>query len=102
MTQPAGSWDHPNRNQVAQHQGREDQNGLAHKTADIGRGRQMAISPRSPFRMRTTSSIEETKIFPSPILPVRAASAKVSTTLFTLGVGITISIFTLGRRSTLY
>jgi hypothetical protein len=32
-----------------------------------------AISPRSSLRMRMISSIFETQILPSPILPVRAA-----------------------------
>ena len=36
--------------------------------------RQRASSPRSPVRMRTTSSTGVTQILPSPILPVRAAS----------------------------
>ena len=34
---------------------------------------QIASSPRSPVRMRITSSTEEMKILPSPIRPVRAA-----------------------------
>ena len=35
----------------------KDQYRLTHQFADIGRRRQMAVSPRSPLRMRTTSSM---------------------------------------------
>ena len=36
-------------------------------------GAQMAVSPRSPVRIRSTSSTGSTKILPSPILPLLAA-----------------------------
>src|SRR5439155_15021860 len=38
-----------------------------------------AAGPRSPVRMRTTSSTGEMKIFPSPIRPVRAPPMIAST-----------------------
>ena len=42
---------------------------------------QMRLSPRSPVRMRTTSSTGMTKILPSPMRPVLAAFSIASTTL---------------------
>src|ERR1017187_973986 len=65
-------------------------------------GSQRAISPRSPLRIRTASSMEETKILPSPILPELAAALNTPTISAARESGTKISIFTLGRRSTLY
>src|SRR5579875_1564772 len=48
------------------------------------------------------SAISEMKIFPSPILPVRAAPANVRTTSSARASATTISNFTFGSRSTLY
>ena len=61
-----------------------------------------ALTPRSPVRMRTTSSIGITKILPSPILPVRAARSIVSTTCAASSSDTIISSLTLGRKSTTY
>src|SRR6185312_5181248 len=63
---------------------------------------QMASSPRSPVRIRITSSTEEMKIFPSPIRPVRAELTIASTARSTILSSQTTSIFTLGRKSTTY
>src|SRR5947209_13119 len=63
---------------------------------------QIASPPRSPVRMRTTSSIGNTKIFPSPMRPVLAAFSIVSTTSATCSSRTMISSFTLGRKSTTY
>src|SRR5262245_11128170 len=61
-----------------------------------------ASSPRSPVRIRTTSSTEVTKIFPSPIRPVRADFSIVSTTFDTMSSLTMISSLTFGRKSTTY
>src|SRR6266567_2232391 len=56
--------------------------------------------PCSPVRMRTASSTSMTKILPSPTSPwspVRAASASLSTTVFTISACITASTFRRGR-----
>jgi hypothetical protein len=60
----------------------------------------IASSPRSPVRMRTASSICETKIFPSPIRPVFAVFSMASITWVTSASGTTISILILGTKST--
>jgi hypothetical protein len=52
--------------------------------------------------MRTTSSIDTTKILPSPIRPVLAARSITSTTFATSASETTTSTFTLGRKSTTY
>src|SRR4051812_17217360 len=52
--------------------------------------------------MRTTCSNDETKIFPSPIFPVRAAASTASMTRSTMASSTAASIFTLGRKSTTY
>src|SRR3970282_1119412 len=62
----------------------------------------MASCPRSPVRMRMTSSTLVTKIFPSPIRPVRADFSTSSTTWATRSSGTMISILSLGRKSTTY
>src|SRR5690606_2798859 len=64
------------------------------------RFRQIASSPVSPVRMRMTSSTGVTKILPSPMRPVRAASVMVATTCRTLSSGTMISSLTLGTEST--
>jgi len=58
--------------------------------------------PRSPVRMRITSSRSKTKIFPSPIFPVRAAVRIRSTTAGTISAGTAASILILGMKSTTY
>src|SRR5215472_13150203 len=63
---------------------------------------QIASAPFSPVRIRMTSSTLVTKIFPSPILPVRAVSVMTSTTFAALSSGTRIWIFTLGKKSTEY
>ena len=63
---------------------------------------QTADSPVSPVRMRTDSLIGSTNTLPSPMEPVFAAPVMVSTTFFTRLSGTTTSIFTLGRKSTVY
>src|ERR1700712_5226996 len=52
--------------------------------------------------MRTTCSRSYTKIFPSPILPVRAEPSTASITRSTRSSDTAASIFTLGRKSTTY
>src|SRR5882724_12099082 len=64
--------------------------------------RQIASDPFSPVRIRTASSTSSTKIFPSPIRPVRAAFRIASSAGSTCSGMRTISIFTLGRKSTTY
>ena len=68
----------------------------------IRKAAQIASAPRSPGRMRSTSSITETKIVPSPIRPVRAAAAIASTTRSASPSSTTTSSFTLARKSTTY
>src|ERR1017187_4047815 len=63
---------------------------------------QTACSPVSPVRMRTMLSTALTKIFPSPILPVLAALTIASTAEAACASASTTSIFTLGRKSTVY
>src|SRR5262249_55296104 len=53
-------------------------------------------------RMRIDSLIGSTKTLPSPIEPVFAAPAIVSTTFLARASPTTTSIFTLGRKSTVY
>src|SRR5687768_6695887 len=65
-------------------------------------GFQRASLPVSPVRMRTTCSRSYTKIFPSPIFPVRAAPSTASMTRSTRSSATAASIFTLGRKSTTY
>src|SRR6516225_12242465 len=67
-----------------------------------GRRAQRASLPVSPVRMRTTCSSGETKIFPSPIFPVRAERSMASMTWSTSASSTAASIFTLGRKSTTY
>src|SRR5262249_50062711 len=62
----------------------------------------MASSPRSPVRIRITSSTGVIKIFPSPMLPVWAAAIIVSTTISSRWSGMMISILVLGRKSATY
>src|SRR5205809_4461056 len=62
----------------------------------------MASSPDSPVLIRMASSMLETKILPSPIRPVWAARRIASTAFSTMSSPSTISIFTLGRKSTTY
>src|SRR3954462_10281425 len=83
--------------------GKSDSTGLGERPAR-GRGMdgQIASRPDSPVRMRTASSILETKILPSPIRPVCAARRMASIAFSTRSSEITISIFTLGRKSTMY
>ncbi|AFG41496.1 PilL [Escherichia coli P12b] len=52
--------------------------------------------------MRMTRATSKTKILPSPILPVCAVRIMVSTQVSTMSSGTTISIFTFGRKSTIY
>jgi DNA-nicking Smr family endonuclease len=61
-----------------------------------------ADSPVSPVRMRIAWATSYTKIFPSPILPVRAARAIASRVASSRLSGTTTSIFTLGRKSIAY
>src|SRR5262249_5475323 len=63
---------------------------------------QTADSPVSPVRIRIDSLMGSTNTLPSPIEPVLAAPAIVSTTFFTSESLTTTSIFTLGRKSTVY
>ena len=63
---------------------------------------QTACSPVSPVRMRTAFSMEVTKTFPSPILPVRAALIIPSTAGVTWLSAKTTSILILGKKSTVY
>src|SRR5271165_3953134 len=72
------------------------------RDAAAGVPAQMASRPRSPVRMRMTSSTELMKILPSPIRPVRAAFTIASIARSTTESSQTTSIFTLGRRSTTY
>src|SRR5206468_9592310 len=67
-----------------------------------GGGVQTADSPVSPVRMRIDSLIGSTNTLPSPIEPVFAAPAIVSTTFLARASPTTTSIFTLGRKSTVY
>src|SRR5208283_3423707 len=62
----------------------------------------IAVSPRSPVRILTISSIFEMNIFPSPILPVFAFSCMVATALSAMPSATTISSFTLGIKDTSY
>src|SRR5438105_3470123 len=52
--------------------------------------------------MRIAVSTGDTKIFPSPMLPVLAAAATTSATLSTNWSGTTTSILIFGRKSTVY
>lgn len=63
---------------------------------------QSASDPRSPVRILITSSTGRTKIFPSPISPVRALCIIVSTTLSTSVSSTTIISSTFGSRSIWY
>src|SRR5262249_16876218 len=69
---------------------------------DLRLGFQMASRAESPVRMRMASSMLETKILPSPMRPVCAARRMASMALSTISSPSTISIFTLGRKSTTY
>src|SRR5712692_3448063 len=61
-----------------------------------------ARSPVSPVRIRTTPSRLDTKIFPSPMLPVLAVRMIVSTTLSVRASETTTSILVLGTNSIVY
>src|ERR1043166_3664750 len=76
--------------------------GLGKASTTGSAGAHTAASPFSPVRMRITLSSEETKIFPSPISPVRAARVIASTTADTAMSDTTTSTFTFGTRSTVY
>src|SRR5271166_6134908 len=67
-----------------------------------GRCSHNAVSPRSSLRMRIASSMRDRKILPSPIFPVRAALLIACIAESTSRSGSTVSIFTLGRTSTVY
>src|SRR5581483_7720014 len=64
--------------------------------------RQSASGPISPVRIRTTCSTGATQIFPSPILPVRAALVIASTMPSTRSSSASTSTLTLGTKSTWY
>ncbi len=61
----------------------------------------MAVSPLSPVLIRITSSTGDMKILPSPMYPVWPFLTMISTICSTFSSLATISIYTLGRRSTL-
>src|SRR5205807_6762858 len=61
-----------------------------------------APSSRSPVRIRTAVDTGFTKILPSPMLPVLAAAATISTTFEAIGSGTTTSILILGMKSIVY
>lgn len=63
---------------------------------------QTALSPFSSVRIRMASVTSETKILPSPILPVLAALMMAAVASFTLVSDTTSSILILGRKSTVY
>src|SRR5262245_3204639 len=63
---------------------------------------QTAASPVSPVRILRDSLTGSTNTLPSPMEPVLAAPVMVATTFCTSGSGTTTSIFTLGRKSTVY
>src|SRR5262249_59174273 len=73
-----------------------------HGTALLSLVAHSAASPRSPVRMRTTSSSEVTNTLPSPNLPVPAVLSTASTACSTSSSGMATSILILGRNSTLY
>ena len=62
----------------------------------------MACSSRSPVRMRATVSTGRTKIFPSPILSVRADSVMARMQGSARSSATTTSISSFGRKSTTY
>ena len=76
--------------------------GPGHGARREPRSRSARRRPRSPVRMRTASSTGETKILPSPMLPVCAASQSAMVTFSARSSGTTTSSFTLGRKSTTY
>src|SRR6185295_5702390 len=61
-----------------------------------------AFWSRSPVRIRIAASTGDTKILPSPMLPVFAAAATTSATLSTKWSGTTTSTLIFGRKSTVY
>src|SRR4029078_7973076 len=61
-----------------------------------------ALSPVSPVLIRNTDSRSDTKILPSPTLPVFAARAMVSITRFAMLSATYSSIFTFGTKSVVY
>ena len=63
---------------------------------------QRASSPVSPVRTRRACSTSRTKILPSPIFPVLAVEAMVSTVFSTAPSGTTISSLILGTKFTTY
>ena len=63
---------------------------------------QSASASSSPVRMRTARSRSQTKILPSPILPVPADCRIASTTASTCSSVAATSSFSLGRKSTTY
>src|SRR5207237_10728681 len=66
------------------------------------RAHHSAFWSRSPVRMRIAASTGDTKILPSPMLPVFAAAATTSATLSTKWSGTTTSTLIFGRKSTVY
>ena len=58
----------------------------------------MAVIPRSPVLILMISTMGETKILPSPILPVRAAKEISCTTVSTSSSSMTASIFNLDTK----
>ncbi len=69
-------------------------------TSVVEPANQMANSPCSSVRIRIASSTVDTKIFPSPIVPVRAASTMTETTSRSMASLTSISIRTLATKST--
>ena len=72
------------------------------KTGKIGDGKVFVSNIEEAVRIRTASSMLETKTLPSPILPVLAELTMVSTALSTCSSAATISNLILGRKSTVY
>ena len=81
--------------------GAMNQNVVSHDATRLKRD-QIASSPTSPVRMRTTSSTLDTKILPSPIRPVRAARTMPSIARSTTASPTMTSTCTLGKKSTTY
>src|SRR5262249_45545572 len=71
-------------------------------TRQRDRFNQTACSPVSPVRIRMDWLIGSTNTLPSPMEPVFAAPTIVALTLSTRWSGTTTSIFTFGRKSTVY
>src|SRR5262249_36539368 len=82
--------------------GREDEGDEAAEGESFHGWVYIAFSPRSSVRIRTISSMLETKTLPSPIFPVLAERTIALTTSSTLDSWTTISILILGSKSTVY